>query len=226
MPSSEQIRAFQQLRGAFLGALWDAEAAGDNPSGACGVDDLMAGLDGPDLSPWQVKRLVYSLTQDHLLETFVGSIGDLYPQEVKLTSSGRFEVESWYETQQPTKHLPYPPAVVNNFHGPVSGSAFVQNSNDVSVTINNQHSERLAEAISAVRDVVADSPDATAEQREDAEDDLASLQNQAVSREPDEGRIRRVLRRLQSFGQIAGSTAVAIGRAEQAIEGVVHGLGG
>lgn len=226
MPSAEQIEAFQQLRGVFLGALWDAEAAGDNPSGACSVDDILAELNGPEVPPQRVKRLVDSLTQDQLVETFVGSIGDLYPQEVKLTSSGRFEVESWYETQKPTKHLPYPPAVVNNFHGPVSGSAFVQNSNKVTVTINNQHSERLAEAIGAVREVVANSPNASDDQRADAEDDLAGLEEQAASREPDEGRIRRSMRRLGTFAQLAGATALTVGRANQAIEGVIHGLGG
>lgn len=77
-------------------------------------------------------------------------MGDLYAPEVRLTSAGRYEVERWIMTDQPTEHLPLKASFVINDNsvnisgGTLQGSAIVGGSrNQVSVNQQNQFSAAL-----------------------------------------------------------------------------------
>lgn len=136
MPTPDRIREYQQSRGKFISALWDAEDRREHLS-TWGIQTAevlrSAGLD--ELPENQIKRLVDDLVGDGVMEGQTGTFGDNYAPEVRLTSYGRLEVEHWISQDEPTPHLQLPPSQVFNttIHGNVMGSTFVAGSTEVTV---------------------------------------------------------------------------------------------
>jgi hypothetical protein len=110
MPTTDQVKAWRALRGRFLNALWDAEAAGASfPR----VSVLLETTGDRDLPHDDVERLVRTLHNGGLIDGISFAEGEA--QQIRLTSGGRAEVEQWLaEPTRPTEHLPLPANQVFN----------------------------------------------------------------------------------------------------------------
>ena len=126
MPTPDEIRQYRKWRGRLVNAVWDAEHAGGNP--ATRVSVLLPKIGAQDLPTHAIARLVNDLVRDGLLEEFsLPNADELYAPEVKLTSAGRLEVESWIADDAPTDHLALTPSQTFStpFPGPVAGASVI-----------------------------------------------------------------------------------------------------
>lgn len=196
MPSPEQVRAWQALRGRFLAALWDAEAEGDDwPK----VADALGAAGGAFLPPADIERLTRTLMDDGLIDDRMG-YAEAQASQTQLTPAGRAEVERWIsDPDVATEHLPVPANIVIYNHGTWQASPVVQASPGASITaISNVH-QQLANFAQQFEAQVAylDLDDA---EREEVEADLATLQEQSTALEgPQTSRWRPSVRRLTAW---------------------------
>jgi hypothetical protein len=221
MPTADQIRNFQALRGRFLAALWDADADGvEHPL----TTALLANIDEVDLLPAQVDRVIRTLHDDALLHEYARDGGERFAGQVGLTAAGRAEVERWTtQPEDPTAHLPIPYQMVfnNTFNGPVHSSAIVQGSPDATVKVNATLTGHLARFVDQYRILLDELP---ADGREDAEADLDTLAEQVESSHPTPRRIRPLATRLVAWADSVAGDAMT-SSASSGVQAEVERLG-
>jgi hypothetical protein len=211
LPTADEVRAQQQVRAQFINALWDMQAE----SGAERVltDAVLARIN-VELPDVQIDRLTSELHSDHLIDADRRAYEEPYLTEVWLTSSGRREVEQWITTDRPTRNLPLAHSTIFNttIYGGVHGSAVVVGSTATTVNIHNSYGHQLVALTAKSRRLLETQQDLPTDQREDIEDDLALLNEQAAAAQPDHARIRSAVRRVAAWsgGIVAGGAAAAL----------------
>jgi hypothetical protein len=212
MPTPEEIRAYQERRGRFINALWDAEDETDAASGI-EISRVLARAGDSDLPDHKIARLLNDLVGDQMLEPRLTAAQASYPLSVRLTSYGRLEAERWITEDVPTEHLAIPPSQIFNthFHGTVAGSSIVVGSSGTTVNMQNHVAALLPELVAKASQLLAEW-DGSGDEREEIAADIDLLAD-AAGREAgvNAGRTRAALRRLARWAQ---SAAVAGAYAE------------
>lgn len=200
MPTKSEILAAQTQRAEFLAALWDLASA----SVPTEVTAVLAAAH-MHLSQNASDFLINTLVQDGLIRGFGGmSITEAAPSMVTMTSQGRDEVQHWVETGTPTSNIPLPTSSITNqtnFHGPVSGSAFIQGGSGNTANVTTNTGSDLPALIKAIRQVMAH-PELLEADQDQGEIIVATLESESESETPNPGRIRAALR---SLGRWTGS---------------------
>jgi DNA-binding PadR family transcriptional regulator len=225
MPTPEDIREYEERRARFLSALWDDDARAGNPLGYGEVSQILKDIHSEDLPDPQIQRLLRDLGQDGLIEGEGQTISDLYPPFVRLTPSGRSEVQNWIRTDRPTEHLPLVPTNVFNttFNGPVQGSPIVVGSAGTTINIRNRFGEPLADVITKTRELLAVET-VEDDDRDDVEDSLATLEEQVQIAVPDENRIKVALKRLGKWAATASIVGATAGLSSEVQQVIAHAL--
>jgi hypothetical protein len=207
VPTPQEIREYRQWRGRFISALWDAQAASYDP--AFRVPDLLREIGADVLPEHGQARLVNELAGDGLIEAFAPTLGFAFPQDVRLTSYGRLEVERWISDDEPTEHLALPPSQVFNtyVHGDVTGSAIVVGSTGTTVNLQVAVRDQLSDIIAKTRHLLTQW-DQVGDARESVEADVEILEEERRATQPKAGRLKAALRRLMQWS--AGVAAAGL----------------
>lgn len=91
LPDGERVRLLRELRESFTSALWKLQRG----ESYVAADDILQQLGGGQLADDDVADLIESLQQAGLIDCPTErSIGDLYPDMMRLTSKGREQAET------------------------------------------------------------------------------------------------------------------------------------
>lgn len=211
MPTVEDLDRYYELRGRFLMALWDDSRAAQQYGGFSQVDEILGKVGLTHLPDDEIADLINGLKTDYVIEAMdARTFDENYDGQVKLTSAGRSEVAQWVRAgDKPTDHLqvPYSVVVNNTTVNHPQGSVVNVGSTDTTITVNNQFGEKLHEVVVAARTLLAQDGGLSPDDREDVEDNIVILEEQAGQPEPNKSRIRKALKDLSKWAVAAVALA-------------------
>lgn len=207
MPTADQVRLMNQRRGLLLSSLWDILTETGNDWAQ--VTDALAGTEGlADLSETEIAAVVNGLIRDGLVQPVPNSrsMDDEYEPLLQLTAAGNNEVERWVTAPGTgTEHLPVPynqTVTINSFNGPVSGSAIVSGSSNVTIHISAESAAELRTLAIKAFELLEQLHDSADDDREEITVDITTIQQTAAG-QVEGGRARAALRRVGRWAAAA-----------------------